>query len=303
MFAIYMLWFLPSHIRTHLPLCDSSPLSSLQRTENDLTITNLFEQEFSVDSFMNDYLSETDWTGRLHQKRQLAASFASCHRIAFPCLKLLEYNLNNARSTEMLSMIEKDLYTSQKHMFSTYSDAFIGPTIDVCPWLPKKSGFLHYLWDIQQKCTIETSNLAGKPEYVAVSHTWGRWKKKSCPIAVSGVESWLIPENEIFKVQQLPEILQKLPTKAQYVWFDLLCIPQDRSTRADELDNMSEIGTYSTVVLPPNFQYLLPPDYPAISALFRYFYYIVSVIPVSRKSIKSIISELVHSSTVMRPVS
>ena len=73
--------------------------------------------------------------------------------------------------------------------------------------------------------------------------------------------------------------------------------------RIDELDNMSEIGTYSTVVLPPNFQYLLPPDYPAISALPRYFYYIVSVIPVSRKSIKSIISELVHSSTVMRPVS
>ena len=55
----------------------------------------------------------------------------------------------------------------------------------------------------------------------------------------------------------------------------------------DELDNMSEIGTYPTVVLPPNFQYLLPPDYPAISALFQYFYYIVSVVPVSRNSIKS----------------
>lgn len=49
---------------------------------------------------------------------------------------------------------------------------------------------------------------------------------------VDGVENWLIPENEIFNVKNLPQILVDVPTKTSYVWFDLLCIPQDRFARA-----------------------------------------------------------------------
>jgi hypothetical protein len=61
--------------------------------------------------------------------------------------------------------------------------------------------------------------------YVAVSHTWGRWKFEPC-VSVSGVP-WRIPQNTRFKVEDLPEILQNLG--CDYVWLDLLTIPQEDS--------------------------------------------------------------------------
>lgn len=57
---------------------------------------------------------------------------------------------------------------------------------------------------------------------------WGRWRKHDEPIiAIPGVP-WRVPQNKRFEVNQLPQILEKLPYR--YVWLDLLTIPQECST-------------------------------------------------------------------------
>jgi hypothetical protein len=70
-----------------------------------------------------------------------------------------------------------------------------------------------------------------KPEYICISHTWGRWVDSKNPsIAVIGVP-WLVPQNIIFRVQELPERLRSaFPVK--FLWLDLVCIPQDMTERA-----------------------------------------------------------------------
>ena len=108
----------------------------------------------------------------------------------------------------------------------------IGANIDPCPWLSDEPGMPYYLWSISESQVIETSTLEEIPLYTAISHTWGRWEKSSQPVTVEGVYGWLVPENDIFDVKLLPDILRKVPVSTPYIWFDLLCIPQDRSPRA-----------------------------------------------------------------------
>lgn len=53
--------------------------------------------------------------------------------------------------------------------------------LTACPWFSKAdlNGYPAYLWQIDQKRTIKTSDLKGKrPPYVCISHTWGRWRKE-----------------------------------------------------------------------------------------------------------------------------
>ncbi|KAI1758431.1 hypothetical protein F4782DRAFT_26628 [Xylaria castorea] len=80
-----------------------------------------------------------------------------------------------------------------------------------------------YLWDTMVECTVEVSSLPDCPEYVCISHTWGRFR--------TGTDAdiphvpWKVPENTRFDVKTLPRQLKLLGSA--YVWFDLLCIPQD----------------------------------------------------------------------------
>lgn len=84
---------------------------------------------------------------------------------------------------------------------------------------------------MQQRQTVVVEELGEPPEYICVSHTWGRWLKSGEPsLRVPGVP-WLIPQNSKFEVISLPCQLERA-FKEGYVWFDLLCIPQDRSERA-----------------------------------------------------------------------
>lgn len=110
-----------------------------------------------------------------------------------------------------------------------------GASLVSCPWLRGPDGLPFYLWDVKAKRTVEARTLSDRPEYTAVSHTWGRWKIEGQPAQrVRGVDEWLVPPNSIFDVGMLPEILERVSVSTPYVWFDLVCIPQNRSARAVE---------------------------------------------------------------------
>ena len=96
-----------------------------------------------------------------------------------------------------------------------------------------------WLWDVKSQETIAVSGLSFCPTYACISHTWGRWKKATS-INVPGVRGWLVPENHLYDVQELPHILNCLPFK--YIWLDLFCIPQDGSISAAE-----EIARQTTI--------------------------------------------------------
>ncbi|KAJ5384897.1 hypothetical protein N7517_002808 [Penicillium concentricum] len=96
-----------------------------------------------------------------------------------------------------------------------------------------------YLWCISEKRTVETKtfNCDQRPDYVCVSHTWGRWKK-AAETKVEGCP-WDIPQNTMFEVIDLPTQLEALGERLEfhYVWLDLLCIPQ---TREGELGKVAK---------------------------------------------------------------
>src|SRR6202011_4505436 len=154
--------------------------------------------------------------GLLKQCRLNALLAASCQRIAYTC-----YQVAQPSSISQADMGMRFL----NHVVPQFA-----PCFDPCPWLKesRELGMPFYLWDVQEKKTKEVNAIRRElgvfPEYVAVSHTWGRWKMKDEPwISLAGVP-WRIPQNQRFKVQDLPEILQGL--WCSYVWMDLLTIPQ-----------------------------------------------------------------------------
>ncbi|KAI0549193.1 hypothetical protein F4679DRAFT_276384 [Xylaria curta] len=95
-----------------------------------------------------------------------------------------------------------------------------------------------YLWDNLAHKTVEVASLHSRPVYTCISHTWGRWRVGTS-VMVDGVP-WLVPENSLYDVKQLPAMLHELP--ASYIWFDLFCIPQDgRKLQDIEISRQSTI--------------------------------------------------------------
>jgi hypothetical protein len=78
------------------------------------------------------------------------------------------------------------------------------------------SGLPYFLWDVQQRQTVLVEELREPPEYIRVSHTWGRW--------LPGVP-WLVPPNSKFEVRSLPAEVERAFASG-YVWLDPLCIPR-----------------------------------------------------------------------------
>jgi Heterokaryon incompatibility protein (HET) len=133
------------------------------------------------------------------------------------------------------------------------STPYIGSIIEPCPWLQKsskKDGRPFYLWDIWRSQTIETNRLDYNPEYACISHTWGRWlKRDQPPLSIPGVP-WLVPQNEKFNVKDLPMHFLRLQLTVSFVWFDLFCIPQDGSLKAnEEISRQSSIFQQSSVCM------------------------------------------------------
>lgn len=123
---------------------------------------------------------------------------------------------------------------------------------DSSPWLPKvqrgHSTDLNklplYLWDRELIRTRKTFDIILEEipvEYTCISHTWGRWKKETAA-HLTGVD-WAIPENTIFEVTDLPNILAEAPARTRFLWFDLVCLPQDVTSP----DYTSEVSRQATI--------------------------------------------------------
>lgn len=92
-------------------------------------------------------------------------------------------------------------------------------------------GHPFYLWDAVQRKTIEVGEVC--PEYICISHTWGRWRIKDKMAELPGV-GWLVPENSLYDVRDVPDMLGRLGDR--YIWFDLFCVPQIRGDKRAEIE-------------------------------------------------------------------
>lgn len=129
-----------------------------------------------------------------------------------------------------------------------------GPLIRACSWLdPNTSvsgqylsrkdekdndlaGWPEYLWDLEKGHAVRTKDLENKrPDYTAISHTWGRWSDARSGHLLSKETTpkdlfYPIPVSKMkdFNVENLVEDLRKLKEKVKtdYVWLDLVCLPQ-----------------------------------------------------------------------------
>src|SRR5579859_1976970 len=154
----------------------------------------------------------------LHRQRQDAAKYASCQIIARASI------LPQNRS-QPLSLGDPLLHQRSK----------MGARFESCYWLkrqPRESGMPFYLWEVKTSRTRAVREITEgngiNIEYVAISHTWGRWRKAEPWVAIPGVP-WKIPQNSKFNVRELPKIMENL--HCDYVWLDLLTIPQEESSR------------------------------------------------------------------------
>lgn len=127
-----------------------------------------------------------------------------------------------------------------------------------CPWLENAAqdetstdpagNLPRYLWDIEAQRTVTVATLRQSSiEYAIVSHTWGRWRKSGNGTKVEGVDLWHVPENTRFDVTQLPKMLKSAGFAEQYVWFDLLCIPQDCSDNRLAEECKLEVARQATI--------------------------------------------------------
>lgn len=182
------------------------------------SLTRLFGDEFM--NFISDL--EAASARELSASRRTAGEHAACRRVVWS-----------------VSQPGEDL-----NPVSEAESRFKQPTpamIDPCPWITKHSldGVPFYLWDAEKKETVKTENIPVLPlRYTVISHTWGRWRMRGqdSEVQIEGVP-WMIPRNTRFDVESLPnEFLSLCQRKGgngwlqtRYIWFDLFCIPQDRS--------------------------------------------------------------------------
>lgn len=122
-------------------------------------------------------------------------------------------------------------YVDTNQNLPWYPSAASSPVFRACPWLDETEQVManapYYLWDVTAQQTVVVKDLPEFPDYTAVSHTWGRWIIEGAEKVKLPNVPWEIPQNSRFDVEALPSLLDELPTLTPYVWFDLVCIPQD----------------------------------------------------------------------------
>ncbi|RDW72873.1 hypothetical protein BP6252_06780 [Coleophoma cylindrospora] len=170
----------------------------------------------------------------LLQLRRKAAAIAAVHRVA---------DISYKRLSQPWGITHGPAVENVADSASSVED--IPACIHPCPWIEAGKGsdnWPFYLWDKQKNCTVSIAEFEEQAPYIVISHTWGRWRlpKRDAgddarPDAkddafVTGVP-WLVPRNSLFSVENLPDILSRVPSSTRYIWFDLVCIPQDKSVR------------------------------------------------------------------------
>ena len=179
------------------------PLPNLDGQNYRRALYHLWIQEFYNDSARG--------TEKALLLRQSAAEIAAVHRTAQAFQTKPDAQCTSSRST--LRVI----------------DSPVSACFTPCPWLNYnewKGEMPYYLWDIQAGATVRCP--PGHIDYLVISHTWGRWRIGDQSVQLKGVP-WLVPSNTIFNVEDLPSILSGVPFDTRYIWFDLVCIPQDGS--------------------------------------------------------------------------
>lgn len=189
----------------------------------------LFQLEFVYETRLLHINEPGTFVGFVQAQRERCAQYAALQRVASSFIGRDINPQGECGHEEQHTSMELDTCLASK-----LKSPVIPACIESCPWLQirgDRERFPYYLWDVVEKRTIETHSLECCPEYTCVSHTWGRWCKENEPaVSIPGVP-WLVPQNTKFVVEDLPEMLLTA-FRIGYVWFDLLCIPQDRSERA-----------------------------------------------------------------------
>ena len=188
----------------------------------------------------------------LYNYRSMAAAEAACHKITENSSSVLSRSTLTAREHQSFSTTQlpelKKIHQVARHRPMTAS-------IEPCFWISSHESRLpFYLWDKTENRTVTTEGLQS-PTYAAISHTWGRWRlQPSVDAHVEGVP-WPVPENSLFQVRNLPWLMAQVPTHTRYIWFDLLCIPQNMSDplfgpRAQiEIANQAEIFRLADIAI------------------------------------------------------
>lgn len=209
-----------------------------------------WEWEFTSYASANTFVGSPEARGNIERSRLQAALKSYCQHVAWSCFagpSLENSSKNYAGATSASDIFQLSLakfnHANEGDSMSLLKSCFDlnifrGPEIETCWWLERGQSedqkLPYYLWDVIGQKTIETASLDYFPVYTAVSHTWGRWvKKMEEPFNLVGVP-WAIPQNSRFDIEDLPKILAGVPTKTLFVWFDLVCIPQDRSSIATQ---------------------------------------------------------------------
>lgn len=179
-----------------------------------------------VELWTEEFCSHREGSGdgskvNISHLRQMVIPIAAAHRLGRQCYHFLALQAGDPE--------HPGLSVQQRPQGS---DFFTKPSIPAsiggCQWLttaPNRSkGYPRYLWDIQKQRTVEVAAYQNCPDYVAVSHTWGRWRLDQWK-KVPGVP-WSIPCNSVFDVSELPKLFSNISLPVKHLWFDLVCIPQ-----------------------------------------------------------------------------
>ncbi|RDW87892.1 hypothetical protein BP5796_03586 [Coleophoma crateriformis] len=211
----------------HLPWVEapSRPKPSMSGSQYNDVLFMLWWTEFA--GYDSDHYNASTSVRKtnltvLLQLRRKAAAIAAIHRVADISYKRLSQPWRIKRDPAVENVTE-----------SASSVEDIPACIDPCPWIEPGQGrdnWPFYLWDRQRNCTVSIAEFEERAAYIVISHTWGRWKLREKCAFVRGVP-WLVPKNSLFSVENLPDILCRVPGSTRYIWFDLVCIPQRNSVR------------------------------------------------------------------------
>jgi hypothetical protein len=165
----------------------------------------------------------------LYERRIDAALHSACYYTAKLCMNGAA---DNASLQNTDHAVHRRVLGSQE-LSGSHPSCYTGSSVDPCAWIEDASDVPFYLWDVKKRCTIEVQTLEVCPSYTAISHTWGRWRINSST-ELPGVTGWRIPQNSLFDVATLPDLLAEVPVLTSFIWFDLVCIPQLRSDRSNK---------------------------------------------------------------------
>lgn len=241
-------WWDAAYQDPALPAAARLFICTYPETEVDLLPPGISSYHFMCIGLWRREFCTPHWDGFLHSDpniylRQISyRKTANMHAMAQKAGLLVLHSMMSDRGV----VTEEQTFRYGRALQNSYDDS---------PWLPRiergrdtmdPDKLPLYLWDRETRRTSKVSELLQHRvpvAYTCISHTWGRWKKRPVSLVrLDGVD-WAIPENNLFEVTDLPRILAHAPVETRFLWFDLLCLPQDTTTP----EYVSEVGRQATI--------------------------------------------------------